>query len=93
MFCEIIGEIVCAFSPMYQKVSLAHPVSDPVKTHIHCFGSTLFHCIVCDSGGAGIVSLDRCCRLWMPHVAEGVAEHDGLFAVEEKGTYFGFGGR
>ena len=33
MFCKIICEIVCAFSPMYQKVSLAHPGADPVKTH------------------------------------------------------------
>lgn len=93
MLRKIIGEIVCAFAPVDQEMALAHPVADPVKTHIHGFGATLFDGVVCDTGGAGIVGLDGGCRLWMSHVAEGVAEHGGLFSIEEEGTKFGLGGR
>jgi hypothetical protein len=78
---------------MYQKMSLSHPVADPVKTHDHRFGATLLYYVVCDSGGADIVGLDVRCRLWMSHVSEGVAEHGGLFPIEEEGTNFSIGGR
>ena len=73
-------------------MSLAYPVADPVKAHIHSFGATLFYGVVGDSGGAGVVSLDGRCCLGMSHVSESVAEHGGFLSVVEKGTSFGFSG-
>ena len=92
MFGEIIREVVCAFTPVDEKMSLFDAIANPIKTHIHCFRTSLFDSFIADAGGAGIVGLNRSCWLWMPHVFECGAEHGGFFAIEEESTEFGFGG-
>jgi hypothetical protein len=82
-----------AFLPVDEKVSLLDAVADPVKTHIHGFGSALFDCFVADAGGAGIVGLDGSGRLGIAHVCESGSKHRRFFAIEEEGAEFGFGGR
>jgi hypothetical protein len=59
MFDEIVGEIVCAFSPMYDELALFDAVAYPIETHVNCLGSLLFDgfvghacgtCIICFNG-------------------------------------------
>ena len=92
MFGEVVGQVVCAFSPMDEKMSLFDAIANPVETHIHGFGSALFDSFVANASCAGIVGLDGCRWLWMPHVFKGGAEHCSFFAVEEESAKFGFGG-
>ena len=92
MLCEIIREIVGAFAPVDKKLALAYAVTYPIKTHVHGFGSSLFDGFVGDTGGTGVVGLDRCRCLWMSHVSQRVAQHGGFLPVVEKGCEFGFGG-
>ena len=83
MFRKVVGEIVRAFSTVDEKLALANSVTNPIKTHIHCFGASLFYGVVCDAGGAGVVGLDGGCCLRVSHVAERVAEHGDLLSVKE----------
>ena len=92
MFGEVISEVVGAFAPVDEKLSLGDTVADPIKTHIHCFGSTLFDGVVADAGGAGVVRLDGSSGLRVAHVGEGGAEHGGFLTVLEERTEFSFGG-
>ena len=91
MFREVICEVVGTFSPVDEKMPLFQAVTKPIKTHVHGFGSSLFDGFVAYAGSTGIVGLDGCCWLGVPHVFEGCAEHGGFFAVEEKGAELGFG--
>ena len=63
MFCEIIGIIVNAASPVDQKFTLANPVADPIESHVDCFGAALFDRGIDDSGGASVVGLNGSGRL------------------------------
>ena len=93
LFGVVICEIIRAFSPVDEEVTLAHAVSYPIKTHVHGFGAALLHGVVGDASGACVVGLDGCCCLRVAHVAECGAEHRGLFSVEEVlGCDFGFCG-
>ena len=51
----------------------------------------MFDSAVGDTGGAGIVGLDRGGRLWVAHVFECGAEHGCLFAIEEESAEFRLG--
>ena len=55
---KIIGKIFYAFSPMYVEHLLVGSASNPVKSHIHTFGSLLLYCIVDNAFGAFVVGLD-----------------------------------
>ena len=94
MFGKVICEIVGTASPVNEELTLFDAIFDPVKMHVHSFGSALFHCDVGNSGRASIVGLDWCSGLWMPHhVMQDGAKHGGFVAVVEKGTELGLGGR
>ena len=68
MFGEVVGEVVSTAAPVYQKLALFDAVPNLEEMHIHRLGSALFHSIICDSRGAGVVGLDGGCRLGMAHV-------------------------
>ena len=91
MFGEVVSEIVGTASPVYKELTLFDAIFDPIKTHIHGFGSALFNCIVGDSGRTGIVSLDWCGRLWVPHIVKDGSEHGCFFAIVEEGAKLGLG--
>jgi hypothetical protein len=40
-----------AGSPMYAKLALVDAIVDPVESHIDRFGTTLFYCVIDDTGG------------------------------------------
>jgi hypothetical protein len=67
---EVVGEIVDAALPMHVELALADAVADPIKAHIDGFGSLLLNCVVGNTHGAFVVSLDSCD--WL-----GVAEFSG----------------
>ena len=83
---EIISVIVGSFSPMYKELTMLYSVFDPVKPHIHCFGSTLFNSVVADAGSASVVGLNWSCGLWMAHLVEGGAQSACFLGVEEEGS-------
>ena len=90
MFSEVVGQIVSTVSPVDIELPLFDAVFDPVKTHIHCFGSSLFDGVVGNAGGASVVSLDGGGGLRMTRVGQDGTQHGGLFAVVEQSTQFGF---
>lgn len=92
MFCEIVCQVVGASAPVYEEVAFSHTVFDPVKSHIHSFGTALRDGGVGDAGGASIVGLQGGGQLRMAHLCQGGAEHNAVFGVKEEGSEFGFGG-
>ena len=52
----------------------------------------MFYSAVGDTGGAGVVGLDRGGRLWVAHVFECGAEHGGFFSIEKESAKFRLGG-
>ena len=66
MFGEVVSEVVGTAPPVHEELPLFDTIFDPVKTHIHGFGSSLFHGAVCDAGGTGVVCLDGSGGLWVP---------------------------
>ena len=53
MLSEVVGPIGGAGVPVDVKVALADFVADPKETHIHGFGTFLFHGIVGNTGSKG----------------------------------------
>jgi hypothetical protein len=49
MFGKIICEIIGSLSPMDLVLALVDLIFDPVKTHVHGFGTALFYCVIDDS--------------------------------------------
>ena len=43
---EIIGIIIRSFSPVDDELALSDPIADPVKAHVHRFGSLLLDGVV-----------------------------------------------
>ena len=61
---KVIGEISFTALSVDRELSLADPISDPVKSHIHGFGSLDFgsvvgeaHCcgVIADNGGGAVL--------------------------------------
>ena len=92
VFCEVVCKVFGSFSPVDKELSLFDAISDPVKTHVHGLGATLFDRFVADAGGACIIGLDWCGWLGMAHVFQGGAQHGRFLAVVEQGGEFSFGG-
>ena len=67
MFREVICEVFGAFSPVDEKLALFDAISDPIKSHVHCFGTTLFDGLVADAGCAGVVGLNGSGGLRVTH--------------------------
>jgi hypothetical protein len=93
----VLGEIVCqvvgAASPVDDELALMGAIFDPIGSHVHGLGASLFDCILGNSCGAGIVwCLNGSSMLWVPHVFKGGSEHGAVFAVVEEASKFCFGG-
>jgi hypothetical protein len=70
---------------------LLDPVSYPIESHVHGFGSSLFDGVIDDSIGGAIVGLNGSGWLGVAQVCKGGAKGDPLFAVIEEGREFSFG--
>ena len=93
MFGVVISKVLDARFPMYVELVLSNTVTDPVKTHINCFRPALFDGIVDDTGGAGIVDLNRSCGLGPAEFEEGGANGTSILGIVEAGANFSFGCR
>jgi hypothetical protein len=92
MFGEIVGEVVGAFAPVDEKLTLLYAVADPIKSHVDCFGAALFDCVVGNTSCADIVCLNGRGRLWVSHVDESSAKPGCIFGVVEESAEFSLGG-
>ena len=54
---EVVSTVGGASLPVHAKLALADPVSDPVKSHIHGFGSLLFDGVIGNAISNCIVGL------------------------------------
>ena len=41
MFSMVVGKVSFSWAPVDKEVTLASAVLDPIKAHVHCFGSFL----------------------------------------------------
>jgi hypothetical protein len=92
LFCKVVSLVGCSVFLIDNKLSLAYAVMNPIKAHVHGFGLLLFHTIVCDVSGRGVVGDHQGCRLWMSKFFEGNSFGDSFFAVMEQTAKFRFGG-
>jgi hypothetical protein len=91
MFGKVVGSVGDAAAPVDNELALADAVADPIKTHVHGFGSFLFDRVVGDAGGSAVVGDDRGCSLGMSEFFESDALRDGFLAIVVEASHFGFG--
>ena len=89
MFGRIICQIVLCTFPVDVELLLALSIPNPIKTHVHCFGSALNDSVSKYSYGAFVVELERSGALRVAHFGECCAHRDGVFSVDEAGAGFG----
>ena len=68
VFWDTVSNIISNWSPVYQKLVLIHPVSDPVESHINCFAPLLLHCAFEEANRCFIVHLHRSMFLGVAHL-------------------------
>ena len=93
MFCKIIGTIVGASAPVYGEFALAYAVFDPINTHVHRLGASLFDCVIQNAGSARIVGLYWSGALWMAQVVQDIAKDDPILSIVKGSSCFCFCGR
>lgn len=55
MFGEVVDAIRESVAPLYNELALADLVADPVKLHVHGFGSLLFDPVVGNARCSAVV--------------------------------------
>ena len=90
---EVVSEVVAAFAPMDDVLVLGDAVFNPIKTHVHGFGSALLDGVIDDTGCARIVSLYWRRSLRVSEFEQCDAERRCIFCVVKKRAGFGFSGR
>jgi hypothetical protein len=50
MLCEVVGVFVLAAFPVDLELILVGSITNPIKLHVHCCGTTLFEGVVDDVG-------------------------------------------
>jgi hypothetical protein len=93
MLGEIVGQIREAGSPVNNKLILLDAVFNPAETHVNGFRTSLLDVFVGNTGGTGVVGLDRRRRLNVAKFVERDPESGSVLGVVEEGTKFSFGGR
>ena len=58
MLGEVVGKILCPFTPEDVELILSNPVSDQIKAHVDGFGSFLFDSIIDNAVCTRVVSLN-----------------------------------
>ena len=67
MFRPVVGIVRGAGAPIKTKLFLRAAISQPMKAHIHCFGTFWLHPFVDDAFGGGIVDLNGGGWLFVSH--------------------------
>ena len=55
---RIVSKVRVPRSPEDKEFFLTNAILDPVKVHIHCFGSFNLDCGIGEASGGGIIRLD-----------------------------------
>eukprot|EP00978_Attheya_sp_CCMP212_P013153 scaffold32950_cov66-Attheya_sp.AAC.2 len=75
------------------ELTLTFAIFEAIKAHVDGFGTSLFYCVVGNSGGTAVVDLNGYGRLGVPHLDENDSDHDVFFGIAKAGAQFGFSGR
>ncbi len=67
MFRPVVGIVHGAGAPIKLELFLRAAISQPMKAHIHGFGTFWLHPFVDDAFGGGIVDLNGGGRLFVSH--------------------------
>ena len=86
MFCEIVSEIVFSGFPVYLKLFLVAPASEPHESHVHRFGAIGLDGAIYNTVGRAIVCLDTRGGLWMSKFNEGCSHWQGFSRIKKKGS-------
>jgi len=93
MLGEVVSKVVAAFAPMDDVLVLGDAVLDPIKTHVHGFGTALLDGVIDDAQCARIVSLYWRGSLRVSKFKQCDTERRCIFCVMKKRAGFGFSGR
>ena len=83
VFGVVVPKVVSPGFPVNNELALPDPVTNPVESHVDCFGSLLLDCVVADALSAGVVRLDGSGWLGVAKKFERVAEHAGILSIVE----------
>ena len=67
---KIVREVGFPRPPIYFELPLRFAISQPVKSHVHCFRSFGLDFAINYPVGGRVVRLNRCSWLRMPHLGE-----------------------
>jgi len=70
--------------PLNVKVSVFYLVGYPEELHLHGSGLMFFNCVIGDSGGSLVVTMDMSRWLWVAKFLEDEADDFAFLAVEEE---------
>ncbi len=56
MLGEVVSSVGASFLPVNEKLALADTVTNPLKSHVHGFGTFLLDGVVCNARCSAIVS-------------------------------------
>ena len=74
VFGWVIAQVGGPRGPIHKELLLTDAVLYPVIAHVHCAGLLLFHRLVGNSHGSGVVDLDWCGWLGVVHFGQGGAD-------------------
>jgi hypothetical protein len=58
MFGKVVSSVGDAVAPVDNELALRDAVADPIETHVHGFGPSLFDRVVGNAGGSAVVGDD-----------------------------------
>ena len=65
VFCETISPVFISRCPVDLTLALFYSIFQPVKSHVDCFASLLFHCAIDNAICSGVISFNRSRWLWV----------------------------
>ena len=82
MLGVVVAKVLAPGSPVDLELALGGPILEPIESHVDGLGAFLLYCAVGKSDGSGVVNLHWSGWLRMPELLEGVADRDGLLAID-----------
>ncbi len=93
VFALVVSQVLLTWVPPAIVRILCNFVTNPKISHLLQTRSLTFDRIVCNSNGRCVIAMDLQFWLRKAQFFDGHAKNHALFAVEEEGAKFGFGGR
>ena len=89
LFGPVVGSIGGPWPPIDAELFLTFSVPQPMKTHVHGFGRLWLNFVGHHSICRGVVCLNRCWGLWVPHFFQQCSLGDSVFGVDKQSAKFG----